>query len=240
MWPASWSRINLNANPFSTHLNSSCKLPPTVTCPVAAVNQLAASNRPCGTEPTCGTEASCGVEPGCGVEPSCGIEPSCGAEPTCGIEPKCGVEASCGIDTRQNYSHASGPINYPSQMVSPQMPSHPVQMPARTKPAPKANVKPTPGPMIPAPVPEDSTVDPFRDDAVSHARPRVRAASQRISSHAATPPAEKTLHFDPQAAIRSSQGRSTTSHRPQIDPGSRARHRRSTYASPQTSPKTDQ
>ena len=189
----------LHAFKFKLQVTSDCDKPSCGCEPACGVEPS------CGTEPTCGTEASCGVEPGCGVEPSCGIEPSCGTEPTCGVEPKCGVEASCGIEARQHYSHATGPIHYPSQMVSPQMPSHPVQTPTRVKPTPKPNVKPTPGPMIPAPVPEDSTVDPFRDDAVSQTRPRVRAASQRISSHASTPTAEKALHFDPQAAIRSSQ-----------------------------------
>ncbi len=167
----------------------------------------------CGTEPTCGTEGpepscgaepSCGIEPSCGSEPTCGIEPSCGTEPTCGIEPKCGVEAVCGIEAKHNYTHATGPIQYPvhaEQRIRTE--SRPAQTPYR--PQTPNRTPPAPEPVIPAPMPEDSTVDPFKDDTASQSRVRARAASQRITSQTGTPATPKTLKFDPQAATRAGQ-----------------------------------
>lgn len=186
----------LHAFKFKVHVSSSCDKPSCGCEPTCGTEPT------CGVEPTCGTENSCGVEASCGVEPSCGFEPSCGAEPSCGIEPQCGVESGCGIETQHGYTHATGPIKYPPQVRSQTqgqpMPSRPQQTPVR-----RPNVAPEP--RIPAPVPEDSTVDPFKDDTASHARPRVRSASQRISSHASAPMTERPLKFDPQAAARSGQ-----------------------------------
>lgn len=174
----------LHAFKFKSHGSSSC-------------DNSCGCEPSCGMEPTCGTE-SCSCKTGCGAEPSCGVEPGCGVEPSCGAEPKCGVEASCGIEARSNYTHATGPIEYPRQMHTP------VRTENRKMQAPvQAPAHPSPAPAIPAPVPQDSTIDPFRDDTVSRAKPRIRSASQRISSQVATPPTEKTLHFDPQAATRS-------------------------------------
>ncbi len=66
----------------------------------------------------------------------------------------------------------------------------------RTIPTPPNSV---PVQNIPAPHPEDSTTDPFRDDSVSQARPKMRSASQRISSHTPVPRTQPVLNFDPQA-----------------------------------------
>lgn len=178
---------------------TSCGCEPTCGAePTCGIEPTCGTEASCGVEPNCGIEPSCGAEPTCGAEPSCGIEPSCGAEPSCGIEPKCGVEAGCGIEVRQNYSHATGPIQYPSNVANPSRNgSHPVQTPKRPMRAPE--------PAIPTPAPEDSTINPFTDDSVSYTRPRVRSASQRISSQASTPVTERSLKFDPQAATRAGQ-----------------------------------
>ncbi len=178
----------------------------------------------CGTEPTCGSEASCGVEPAvakprrglcitithdksCGVEPSCGTEPTCGAEPTCGTEPTCGMEPSCGAEptcgvasSPSGYTHASGPIPYPDS-VQPHI-EH--SAPPRVNRLPTGKSVPQP-PAIPVPNAEDSTNDPFRDDAARYQRrvPATPASAQRRNMPGKQP--QTVLSYDHGASNESTR-----------------------------------